>query len=366
MVYTDEQVDILVTLNIIASSFSFIGACFIIANYFAFKEFRNFAFKLILFVAVGDVLNSLGNFMGSPQDGSFWCYLQAFITQFGDIVSFAWVTSIAFVIYSVINRETQPTGQQVQKWYKNIHLVIWPTTLCLSILPFFSGSYGNDDGLCWISVYPNARANPWGAVWQWICFYLPLLGSIAFVATVYYRIWGQLTAPDVSRKPSDATAEAPNASKGDEAGTGDSSPNLEVDPQPKESHSDVYHAQQHSSNLDVLGSSGDLQPSAEDVTKKESSGMMQRIKFYPFVLFGCYCFAFVRRIAEFIAEDNVAPFGIAAIQVFTSALLGTCNAILYGFTPMVYRKDSEWVRSKWRECCGGDKNAKDGNEEDIR
>ena len=72
---------------------------------------------------------------------------EAFLTEFGDIVSFSWVTAIAFVIYNVINREVQPTAEQVQKWYKKIHLVIWPTTLTLAILPFFSGSYGNDNGL---------------------------------------------------------------------------------------------------------------------------------------------------------------------------------------------------------------------------
>ena len=117
------------------------------ANFFAFKEFQNFAFKLILFVAVGDLINSVGNFLGSPEDDSALCYIQAFLTEFGDIVSFSWVTAIAFVIYNVINREVQPTAEQVQKWYKKIHLVIWPTTLTLAILPFFSGSYGNDNGL---------------------------------------------------------------------------------------------------------------------------------------------------------------------------------------------------------------------------
>jgi len=358
MVYADSQVETLVTLNVIASSFSFLGACFIIANFFAFKEFQNFAFKLILFVAVGDIINSLGNFLGSPDNGTFLCYLQAFLTQFGDIVSFSWVTSIAAVIYSVINREVQPTAEQVQKWYKKIHLIIWPTTLTLSILPFFSDSYGNDNGLCWIRVYPNASEDPWGEVWRTICFYLPLLGSIIFVAVVYYKIWGQLTAPNVSRKPSDA--EPPKAESDPNAAHNE----LEIEPRPKESTSDVYmNDRKNSSNLDVLASNTDLQQSAEDVTKRKSGGMMQRIKFYPFVLFGCYLFAIIRRISEWFDEDQTAPFGIAAVQVFTSALLGTCNAILYGFTPMVYRKDSEWIRSKF---CGGTADGNNGNEEDLR
>lgn len=148
MPYTSSQIDTLVILNVLASTFSFLGAAFIICNFFAFDEFKNnFAFKLILFVAIGDVINSVGNFCGSPNEGSGLCYIQAFLTQFGDIVSFAWVTAIAWVIYNVISREDPPTREDVEKWYKRIHLLIWPTTLILSILPFFSSSYGNDNGL---------------------------------------------------------------------------------------------------------------------------------------------------------------------------------------------------------------------------
>lgn len=205
---------------------------------------------------------------------------------------------------------------------------------------------------CWIKVDPDPKSDPAGEVWRWLCFYLPLLGSIGYVGTVYYKIWGQLTAPNVSRKNSDVdTTNNPTPNTGGADAPSAENDTNEVEPAPKESTSDVYnHGRQNSSNLDVLASSTDIQNSAEDVTKKKSGGMMQRIKFYPFVLFGCYFFAIIRRIAEWGDEDRTAPFGIAAIQVFTSALLGTCNAILYGFTPMVFQKDSEWIKSK---CCGG-------------
>merc|ERR1712129_92337 len=113
----------------------------------------------------------------------------------------------------------------------------------------------------------------------------------------------------------------------------------------------------NSSGVDVFAGSG-YPPSSEHLngvteseqteqteqTPKSGGGTLQRIKFYPFVLFGCYLFATVRRIAEVASDDGVAPFAIAAIQVFTSALLGTCNAILYGFTPVVWDRDSKWIR----------------------
>lgn len=377
MSYSQEQIDTLVILNVIASTFSFLGATFIIANFFGFEEFKNnFAFKLILFVAIGDVINSVGNFCGSPDDGTALCYIQAFLTQFGDIVSFAWVTAIAWVIYNVIRREVPPTREDVEKWYKRIHLIIWPVTLLLAILPFFSGTYGNDNGLCWIKYVQGTSSDPWGEVWRWICFYLPLWGSIIYVAIVYYRIWGQLTAPEVQRKNSNivdtTNANTTNTTTNKQNGNGqttnvddNNNERDEIQPEVKPSASDVYndgqhgHYPQNSSTGNIVG----YQPSATDVTNAQSpsmednnqtpksgGGTLQRIKFYPFVLFGCYLFATIRRIAEWASDDHVAPFEIAAFQVFTSALLGTCNAILYGFTPVVRKKDSEWIRSKC--CCG--------------
>jgi len=376
MPYSEKQIDTLVILNVLASTFSFLGATFIICNFFAFDEFKqNFAFKLILFVAIGDVINSVGNFCGSPEEGTGLCYIQAFLTQFGDIVSFAWVTAIAWVIYNVISREDPPTREDVEKWYKRIHMVIWPTTVILSILPFTSGSYGNDNGLCWIKY---EEPDPSGEIWRWICFYIPLWGSIIYVAVVYYKIWGQLTAPEPQRRNSGAAAATSiEAVKSNTGQTTNADEDKEIKPEVRPSASDVFNdATGHHPNNSCAGDViAGYQPSVTDINAakgqsvednqppKSGGGTLQRIKFYPFVLFGCYLFATIRRFAEWADEDHLAPFGIAACQVFTSALLGTCNAILYGFTPVVRKKDSEWIRSK----CGGSKGADDtGSGDNVR
>lgn len=146
--YSNTQEKILLGLNVFASICSFLGASFIIGNYCLFASFRNnLAFKLILFVAIGDIINSVGNFMGTPQDIKEVCIMQGLIIQFGDLVSFGWVTAIAWVIYTVITREEPPTKEDVQIWYKRIHFVIWPTATILTILPLTTQSYGPSGGL---------------------------------------------------------------------------------------------------------------------------------------------------------------------------------------------------------------------------
>lgn len=77
-------------------------------------------------------------------------------------------------------------------------------------------------------------------------------------------------------------------------------------------------------------------------------GALQRIKYYPLVLFCCYFFATIRRLDE-LFTGNEAPFALAALQVFFSALLGTCNAMVYGLSPMIRKRDMEYLRA----CFGG-------------
>ena len=185
---------------------------------------------------------------------------------------------------------------------------------------------------CWIKFEPD----PWGELWRWLCFYIPLWGSITYVAVVYYKIWGQLTAPEPQRRNSGAAAptqiEAVTSNTGQ---TTNADEEREIKPVVRPSASDVFndatgHNAGGSSAGDVISG---YQPSVTDVTvakgasvednqpPKSGGGTLQRIKFYPFVLFGCYLFATIRRIAEWASADHVAPFGIAACQVFTSALL---------------------------------------------
>eukprot|EP00485_Elphidium_margaritaceum_P001577 CAMPEP_0202688104 /NCGR_PEP_ID=MMETSP1385-20130828/3638_1 /ASSEMBLY_ACC=CAM_ASM_000861 /TAXON_ID=933848 /ORGANISM="Elphidium margaritaceum" /LENGTH=374 /DNA_ID=CAMNT_0049342991 /DNA_START=93 /DNA_END=1217 /DNA_ORIENTATION=+ len=374
MPYEDEQVQTLVILNVVASTFSFLGATFIIANFVAFKEFHdNIAFRLVLFVAIGDVINSVGNFLGSPDPDSFVCYLQAFLTQFGDFVSFAWVTAVAFVIHRVFKSEQTPTKQDVMRWYKNIHLVIWPITIIISVLPFFTSSYGYDNGLCWIVLDDD---NDWGEVWRYICFYIPLWGCFLYIGFCYCRVWRELNAAASAQNDSAKDVHRVDTHTGRTNAKELTSPDADVGGKPSSSDvlADAGHQQQ---NSDIVDGVGAYQVSTTDVradgTTKEKStednnppksggGTLQRIKYYPFALFFCYLFATIRRIAESASPDEFAPFWIAALQVFTSALLGTCNAVLYGFTPVVRNKDSEWIRA---HCCG-EKGDDEDRDEQLR
>jgi hypothetical protein len=329
----------LVTLNVIAAFFSFCGASFVVWNYWKFDIIRSkFTFKLILFVAVGDIINSLGNFMGSPDDGKKWrgvCILQAFLLQFGDIFSFCWVTSLSWIIYRSITIEEPPSPEDIARWYRNLHMIIWPTTLLLAVLPFIGNTYGPSGGFCWIK-----RGSTLRETWRWLCYYVPLWTCIIYMATVYITLWAKI------RSMQSETGLGAQPEFG-EIGHRQQSSGEVVSAQKQGSDGDMGV---HHSDYDVSGaqkpSDSAVQSDAESeaAVKRAKATAVNRIAKYPIILFCCYFFATVRRIVERTSQGP-APVWLAAIQVVTSALLGFCNAMVFSMTPVVRKTNKEYFGS---------------------
>lgn len=156
-----------------------------------------------------------------------------------------------------------------------------------------------------------------GTIWVTICFYIPLWLSIIYVSIVYCKIWNRLHATEKPIK-----AQMTSDIKTDAHATRNS---LSMDDQRNISSSDVLNKRSNE-NIPTINITLDSDitivhaVSANASTPKSSGGTLQRIKYYPFVLFICYLFATIRRLYEVATMEN-APFVLAALHVFFSALL---------------------------------------------
>jgi len=182
--FTNEQNEVLSAIRIIASSISMMGSLFIIVMYLAYKDLRKFAFKLVVMLSLCDVILGIGNYLGDGNQDNILCRIQAFIIQFGSISGVFWTAVIAYSIWEVILR--QPPSSNIEGKLKKFHIVVWSSSLFLSILPFFTNSYGDADGWCWISKYRN-HSSVWGTVWRMGCFYIPLWITIVFIVIIYKK-----------------------------------------------------------------------------------------------------------------------------------------------------------------------------------
>jgi len=102
----------------------------------------------------------------------------------GSISGVFWTGVIAYSIWEVVLR--QPPSVDIEKKFTKFQIVVWSSSLVLSILPFFSKNYGDADGWCWISRY--GKHSPfWGTIWIMVCFYIPLWITIFCIIIIYRK-----------------------------------------------------------------------------------------------------------------------------------------------------------------------------------
>lgn len=90
------------------------------ACYIIFKRLRNFAFSLVLWLAVCDLMFSIANVMGSPPDGSGLCFIQAYLVSFFALAAVLWTTVIAYTLH--ISLHSPDKGLGVHKKKRTFHM----------------------------------------------------------------------------------------------------------------------------------------------------------------------------------------------------------------------------------------------------
>ena len=132
IITNNEQYLLIITF--VVSIISLLGSLFIILTYLFVKRLRNFAFKLVVYLSISDVILTIGNMLVSDQfddsESDTICFLQAILTNYGGLASILWTSIIAFTIYStVVNQRKNINTSQT-----NFILFGYGIPLLLSIL----------------------------------------------------------------------------------------------------------------------------------------------------------------------------------------------------------------------------------------
>jgi hypothetical protein len=109
--YLDPKEEkMLIKMTIFLSFLSVIGSAFIILVYYYFLKIRNFAFRLITYLSVADLIFALSKFViifntEKIREKSGLCILQAFIVNFAGLSSILWTTVISYTLKRTLLKE---------------------------------------------------------------------------------------------------------------------------------------------------------------------------------------------------------------------------------------------------------------------
>jgi len=182
-VFTSEETYI-IRMLVAVSFLSLLGSLFIIFTYICFKKIRNYAYKLVTYLSIADVLLSIGNIMSvttmkNTQEDST-CHAQAFLINYGGLASILWTSIIAWSIYSATVLSAKNLRQKNWKFF----IFGFGFSLLLSIIPFISKQYGRAGLYCWIKNDEIVKDN----VMRFVQFYVPLWIAIGFNIYAYVKV----------------------------------------------------------------------------------------------------------------------------------------------------------------------------------
>ena len=346
--YSEEETSLIVTIALIGASLSLVGATFIMINYFLIKSLRNqLSYKLIFWVAVSDAIYAISNLFSitDVENKHSLCILSGMINQFGSIASLFWVVAISWTINRLMHSDKVLTKGQLKIILRYMHLIIWSSSIIITIIPLFTDTYGPSGGLyiimlnncmpylntylrlgwCW---FKNDR--PLDKALRYALFYGLVWISIVYMLAIYLRAWlkiRRMRGDIVSNEKSVASATRTEKKEipVDNAGTGD-----EVE---MEERAEMMSPERPESLSEE-----------EEIKTKRRSKALSRMVLFPVILIISWTFGTIRRIIELFG--GVPSVGLVCIHIGMATLIGFFDALVYGLTKDVREKDKEFLMGK--------------------
>ncbi|KAL4453412.1 hypothetical protein ABPG74_017619 [Tetrahymena malaccensis] len=192
IVSNHNQVNIIQIIAIVVSSFSLLGAIFIIGIFLSFKKLRVFPFIYVFWLSVSDLISSIGYLLVTDsigdtpeqlQEANFTCKTQALMINFGQLASICWTAVIAWTLY---NSTVKVVTNLQQKTETKMVAIAFGFPLIMSLIPLILNEYGPQGGWCWIKSDSDNKVLSFILVG--IEFYIPLWIAFVFNGITIYRV----------------------------------------------------------------------------------------------------------------------------------------------------------------------------------
>lgn len=192
----DADYSINITLRLIFNSLSCIGSLFIIISFWKFKRLRKFAFKLICYLSISDLVFSIATFLiinNADSVNSHFCTFQGFALYYSSLSTIFWTSCIAYSMQKVVTTNTRDIENK-EKWLLIIGYLL---PAFLAIIPLISGDYGpssfitdNQNRWCGIIRERNSddTVNPRGIILDWVVRFFPILICFSFNMIMYCKV----------------------------------------------------------------------------------------------------------------------------------------------------------------------------------
>lgn len=135
--------------------------------------------QIIAYIAISDLLTSLGSIVGYPANGDFACWWEGIVTNVFSLSSIYWSLDVMIHLYRIV-----VFGKLKQVGLVD-HVLCWGIPLLATMLPLINSTYGAQGGDNWCFVVPlqnrtgSLSSTTMKVVWFYAAFYAHLLLCVA-------------------------------------------------------------------------------------------------------------------------------------------------------------------------------------------
>lgn len=184
--------------NVAAGSLSVIGCTFIIVVFFSYPSLRKLPFRLIFYLTIADLGNSIGTLM--PYMHSYvCCQIQGYFVSYFGLSSILWCAFIAHAINVAI------ISQHNIAKYEKVYLFLgYVMPLLTFLVLIYIKSYKVSLGICWIRQinFPHKEEYYFAIAFRMITYYIPLLIILVYACVQHIRVILALKRSDIFQKDS--------------------------------------------------------------------------------------------------------------------------------------------------------------------
>lgn len=178
--------DEFITLTVIGC-LSAIGSLLIIILGIWLKKLHNFPFRLIIYLATSDFIFALSKtylgYVFSYKKTGVECKILAAVQNYSGLSTLMITWMISFSLYTIIVKENFRVSDQEKKMILACLVIPFVLTVC----PFFTQSYDEAKGWCWIGFKDEVDL-----MWIFVQFYGPWIIIVMFNMFFYYKIHKKL------------------------------------------------------------------------------------------------------------------------------------------------------------------------------
>eukprot|EP01032_Pedospumella_encystans_P020686 gene20686-23494_t len=169
---------------------SAVGCGLIVLTYLFFPNLRKLRYvELVFYVAINDLMASIGMTFGPSENGSAECWYQGLSSTGNYLSSVFWTSLITYQMYQVVVNE----GKVVKNMFY-VHCFCWGVPLLLTFIPLSTSTYANpDDEATWCFVADRHNSPPWSQLfWFIVSFYawlwLAMLCSVYMLVSIVLKL----------------------------------------------------------------------------------------------------------------------------------------------------------------------------------